>query len=163
MPRCRCRAFQGHRRQGTGGHIVSDNPADADTLTRKSRDELIVAHIGLATALALRYRPQADAAQLDIDDVVGTALLGLAYAGARYRPELGPFSAWVRLIVHQHLNRLMKTTAGRGLIHLPRTLSHEERGYAWKTLRGQGVTDDMPERTVSDPLLILIEREERDN
>jgi RNA polymerase sigma factor for flagellar operon FliA len=60
------------------------------------RNTLVVAHLGLVKALALRLARRVPA-QVDVSELVSAGVLGLVDAAGRYEPSLGvPFDAFAR-------------------------------------------------------------------
>jgi RNA polymerase sigma factor for flagellar operon FliA len=66
----------------------------------ETRNDLIVAHMGLVKVLASRLARRVPA-QVEIGELVSAGVVGLVDAATRYRPSLGvPFSAFARRRVH---------------------------------------------------------------
>ena len=74
---------------------VSQTKASVD-----KRNSLIVAHLGLVKALALRLAKRVPA-QVEVNELVSAGVIGLVDAASRYEPSLGvPFDAFARRRVY---------------------------------------------------------------
>lgn len=86
------------------------------------RNNLIVAHLGLVKALALRLARRVPA-QVEVNELVSAGVIGLVDAATRYEPSLGvPFDAFARRRVHGAMLDSL-----RGLDWAPRSVRRMRR------------------------------------
>jgi len=72
---------------------VADAPVD-------ERNRLILAHVGLVRALAIRMARRVPT-QVEVNELIGVGMMGLVDAARRYEPSLGvPFDAFARRRIH---------------------------------------------------------------
>jgi RNA polymerase sigma factor for flagellar operon FliA len=96
---------------------VSQTKASVD-----KRNSLIVAHLGLVKALALRLAKRVPA-QVEVNELVSAGVIGLVDAASRYEPSLGvPFDAFARRRVHGAMLDSL-----RGLDWAPRSVRRMRR------------------------------------
>jgi RNA polymerase sigma factor for flagellar operon FliA len=96
---------------------VSEAAATIDT-----RNSLVVEHLGLVKALALRLARRVPA-QVEVSELVSAGVIGLVDAASRYKPSLGvPFDAFARRRVHGAMLDSL-----RGLDWAPRSVRRMRR------------------------------------
>lgn len=89
---------------------LSDRPEARDT------EELVLEHLGLATALARRYGGRG----VDMDDLEQVARLALVNAARRYEPAQGAFAPFATATIHGELKRHFRDRAW--MVRPPRRL-----------------------------------------
>lgn len=82
--------------------------------SRRDRDHLLEAALGLADATARRYADRGE----PLEDLRQVARLGLVKAADRYRPERGSFAAFATATVRGELRRHFRDTTWS--VHVPR-------------------------------------------
>ena len=89
---------------------------------RRSREQLVTAHLGLVRSVASRYRDLG----LPIDDLVQEGSLGLLEAIDRYDPRLGtPFHGYARFRIRRAIRNALTDQAR--LIRLPKEIVQRRR------------------------------------
>ena len=88
----------------------------------EERNRLVVSHLGLVKALALRFARRVPA-QVEVNELVSVGIVGLMDAARRYQPSLGvPFDAFARRRVHGAMIDSL-----RGLDWAPRSVRRARR------------------------------------
>jgi RNA polymerase sigma factor for flagellar operon FliA len=104
------------------------------------RNTLIVQHLGLVKALALRLARRVPA-QVEVSELVSAGVIGLVDAATRYKPSLGvPFDAFARRRVQGAMLDSL-----RGLDWAPRSVRRMRRELDEAIARVRSVTGREPE------------------
>jgi len=89
---------------------------------RRTRDELVLANIGLVRIIASRLDRRLPA-QVEMSELISVGVLGLIEAASRYKPETGvPFDAFARRRIHGSM-----LDALREMDWVPRSLRRQQR------------------------------------
>ncbi|GAA4385596.1 SigB/SigF/SigG family RNA polymerase sigma factor [Tsukamurella soli] len=114
-------------RTGTALRALADSDPQSDT-HRSARDDLIVAHLGLAESIAWRFDGRGEAH----DDLVQVARIGLVNAADRFDPTKGPdFLAFAVPTMMGEIRRHFRDTAWA--LRVPRRLQELSLAVAKST------------------------------
>jgi RNA polymerase sigma factor for flagellar operon FliA len=81
-------------------HPRSRQPVPDPIVDSATRDELVMAHVGLVKVMASRLAHRLPP-QVEVSELVSVGVLGLIDAAGRFKPSLGvPFSAFARRRIH---------------------------------------------------------------
>src|SRR5262245_36716907 len=115
----------------------------------EERNRLVVSHLGLVKALALRFARRVPA-QVEVNELVSVGIVGLMDAARRYQPSLGvPFDAFARRRVHGAMIDSL-----RGLDWAPRSVRRMRRDLdgAIAKLRGQSQREPTEEEIAKEQI-----------